>query len=57
MWSPVFERMFSSEFKEKSMAEIELPGKSAKEFEVLLSIIYTKVLKKDVITSEYYGVQ
>ena len=28
-WSPVFDRMFMSEFKEKSNDEIPLPGKKA----------------------------
>ena len=29
MWSPVFEKMFTSEFKEKNSCEIPLPGKKA----------------------------
>ncbi|KXJ26960.1 kelch-like protein 24 [Exaiptasia diaphana] len=48
MWSPVFERMFSSEFREKSLAEIELPGKSAKEIDVLLKLICFKNKQKSV---------
>lgn len=40
MWSPVFERMFSSEFKEKFASEIPLPGKNASEIKELLLVIY-----------------
>jgi len=40
MWSPVFEKMFTSEFKEKKSREIPLPGKKASEIKELLLIIY-----------------
>ena len=40
MWSPVFEKMFSSEFKEKSACEIQLPGKKASEIREMLLVIY-----------------
>ena len=40
MWSPVFEKMFTSEFKEKNSCEIPLPGKKASEIKELLLIIY-----------------
>ena len=40
MWSPVFEKMFSSDFKEKSASEIPLPGKVASEIKDLLLVIY-----------------
>ena len=40
MWSPVFEKMFTSEFKEKTLCEISLPGKKASEIMELLLIIY-----------------
>ena len=40
MWSPVFTKMFSSEFKEKNSEEIPLPNKKASEFQELLLIIY-----------------
>jgi len=36
MWSPVFEAMFGSDFKEKNLAEIELPGKK---FDSLLELL------------------
>lgn len=53
MWSPVFMKMFSSEFKEKSMTEIPLPEKKASEFEELL-IIYPAASEKGwkTITNE-----
>ena len=40
MWSPVFETMFTSEFKERNMNEIPLPGKKPSEIKELLLIIY-----------------
>jgi len=40
MWSPVFEKMFTSEFKEKTSCEIPLPDKKASEIKELLLIIY-----------------
>jgi len=40
MWSPVFEKMFTSQFKEKNACEIPLPGKKASEIKELLLIIY-----------------
>jgi len=42
MWSPVFETMFTSEFKEKTSPEIPLPGKRASEIEALLKLLYSK---------------
>ena len=39
-WSPVFEKMFTSGFKEKNNDEIPLPGKKASEILHLL-LIYT----------------
>ncbi|KAK3699154.1 hypothetical protein QZH41_011867 [Actinostola sp. cb2023] len=41
MWSPVFERMFTSEFTERTAEEIPLPGKRVVEVEVLLRLIYS----------------
>ena len=40
MWSPVFETMFTSEFKEKNSCEIPLTGKKASEIKRFLLIIY-----------------
>ena len=50
-WSPVFERMFTSDFKEKNSDEIPLPGKKASEIKELLQIMYTS-LEEKVITSD-----
>ena len=46
MWSPVFEKMFTSEFKEKTLCEIPLPGKKAIEIKELLLIIYLNISGK-----------
>ena len=43
MCSPVFDRMLSSDFKEKNATEIPLPGKKAEEIEELLRSIYPYV--------------
>ena len=40
VWSPVFEKMFTSEFKEKNKDEIPLPGKKASEIKQLLYMLY-----------------
>ena len=40
IWSPVFSRMFATEFKEKTAEEIPLPGKKASQIKELLLIIY-----------------
>lgn len=42
MWSPVFEKMFTSEFVERDAKEITLPGKKADEIEALLKIMYSQ---------------
>ena len=41
MWSPVFEKMFTSEFAERTAEEVPLPGKRVEEMEVLLKLIYS----------------
>ena len=40
VWSPVFEKMFTSEFKEKNNDEIPLPGKKASEIKQLFYMLY-----------------
>ena len=50
-WSRVFERMFTSDFKEKNSDEIPLPGKKASEIKELLQIVYPS-LEEKVITSD-----
>ena len=54
MWSPVFEKMFTSEFQEKNLKSIPLPGKKASEIKELLLIIYPSVSGKawKAITNE-----
>jgi len=54
IWSPVFETMFTSQFKERSMYEIPLPGKKASEIKELLLIIYPTVSEKgwNTVTNE-----
>ncbi|KAK3699163.1 hypothetical protein QZH41_011863, partial [Actinostola sp. cb2023] len=52
MWSPVFEAMFTSDFKEKTALEIPLPGKRADEVEVLLNLICFK--NKQSVTHENF---
>ena len=47
--SEVFETMFTSNFKEKSAPQIELPGKKASDIEQLLNFIYPD---KDFILSK-----
>ena len=42
-WSPVFKSMFVSSFKEKDMAEIELPGKTVGDFVELLHCMYPPI--------------
>lgn len=57
IWSPVFETMFTSMFKEKNMYEIPLPGKKASEIKELLLIIYPTVSKtgwKSVTNENYH---
>ena len=46
IWSPVFEKMLSAEFKEKNNDEILLPGKKASQFEELLQIMYPSLEQK-----------
>ena len=43
MCSPVFDRMLSSDFREKNATEIPLPGKKADEIEEMLRAIYPYV--------------
>ena len=39
-WSPVFEKMFTTDLKEKNSDEIQLPEKKAREFKELLEMMY-----------------
>ena len=53
-WSPVFERMFTSEFKEKSNDEIPLPGKKESEIKHLLLMLYPSLEEKQVTKRNCY---
>ena len=53
-WSPVFEKMFTSEFKEKNKDEIPLPGKKAREIQTLLLMMYPSVEEKQVTKANCY---
>ena len=54
IWSPVFEKMLSAKFKEKNSDEILLPGKKAKEFEVMLHMMYPSLEEKPVTKTNCY---
>ena len=53
-WSPVFERMFTSDFKEKNSDEIPLPGKKASEFKELLQMMYPSLEEKVISRNNCY---
>ena len=46
LWSPVFEKMFTTAFQEKTKEEIRLPGEKANETKELLLMIYPSVTGK-----------
>ena len=54
MWSPDFEKMFTSQFKERNSFEIPPPGKKASEIKELLLIIYLNISGKawNTVTNE-----
>ena len=52
--SPVFEKMFTSEFQEKDNKEIPLPGKSSTEVKELLSMIYPLASEKQITEKNCY---
>ncbi|XP_053376975.1 uncharacterized protein LOC128547800 [Mercenaria mercenaria] len=51
--SPVFERMFQSEFKEKGEAEMTLPGKKFEDIQEFLRCIYPGVMKDVTINNAH----
>lgn len=53
LWSPVFEKMFTSSFREKNKEEIRLPGKQAEGVKALLLMIYPPA--NGEITQENYS--
>ena len=54
MASPVFEKMFTSEFQEKDNKEIALPGKSSTEVKELLLFIYPSTSEKQITKENCY---
>ena len=54
MASPVFEKMFTSEFQEKGNNEIPLPGKSSTEVKELLLLIYPSTSEKQITKENCY---
>lgn len=52
MWSPVFEAMFGSDFKERNSTEIELPGKKFDNVKELLAITHPP--NKDITANNVY---
>ena len=52
IWSPVFDTMFTSDFKEKNSVEIPLPGKKANEMKLLLQIMYDTSWNRSIMTEE-----
>ena len=54
MWSPVFEKMFTSEFQEKNKNEIHLPDKKSSEVKELLLMIYPSTTEKQITKENCY---
>ena len=54
VWSPVFEKMFTSEFKEKNNDEIPLPGKKASQIKQLLCMLYPSLEEIQVTKENCY---
>ena len=52
IWSPVFDIILTSDFKEKNSVEIPLPGKKANEIKLLLQIIYDTSWNRSILTRE-----
>lgn len=53
-WSPVFEKMFTSQFQEMSKNEIPLPGKKASEMRELLLLMYPSATGKAITKESCY---
>ena len=52
--SPVFRKMFTSEFQEKDKKEIPLPGKSSTEIKELLLLIYRSMAVEQITLGKCY---
>ena len=53
-WSPVFEKMFTSEFQEKDKNEVPLPGKKASEIKEMLLLIYPSLTEREITEENCY---
>ncbi|XP_068686695.1 BTB and MATH domain-containing protein 38-like [Montipora foliosa] len=53
-WSPVFEKMFTSEFQEKDKNEVPLPGKKASEIREILLLIYPSLTEREITEENCY---
>ena len=53
-WSPVFEKMFTSEFQEKDKSEVPLPGKKASEIKEMLMLIYPSLTERQITDENCY---
>ena len=54
VWSPVFEKMFTTEFKEKNNDEIPLPEKKGSQIKQLLCMLYPSSEEKQVTEENCY---
>ena len=54
LWSPVFEKMFTSEFQEQTMNEVPLPGKKANEMREMLLLIYPSPTEREINEKNCY---
>lgn len=54
LWSPVFEKMFTSEFQEKSKNEVPLPDKKASEIKEMLLLIYPSLTERALTEENCY---
>jgi len=52
IWSPVFDNLLSSDFKERNSVEIPLPGKKANEIKKLLQIMYDTSWNRSTLTKQ-----
>jgi len=53
-WSPVFEKMFTSDFQEKDKNEVPLPGKKASEIREMLLLIYPSLTEREITEGNCY---
>ena len=54
LWSPVFEKMFTSEFQEQNKNEVPLPGKKASEIKEMLLLIYPSATEREITEENCY---